>query len=99
MEADTAVRPGIVDARRLARSDQLGVVGMVVKGPGRPAAQHKGVECRIGEPAPQAKPEARPDVAYPVELVPYPALFESLPHLRSGISAEPREHRLGRHHA
>src|SRR5439155_5707863 len=51
------------------------------------------------EPAPHPEPEARPDVAHPVELVPYPALFESLPHLRPGVSAEPREHRLGRHHA
>src|SRR5437762_2974898 len=34
---------------------------MVVKGPGRPAAQHKGVEGRIGEAAPQSEPEARAD--------------------------------------
>src|SRR3954463_14334854 len=72
---------------------------MVVKGPGRPAAQHKSVERRIGEPAPQPEPEARPDVAHPVELIPYPALFERLPHLRTSVSAKPGEHRLGSDHA
>src|SRR4051812_20223704 len=73
-----AVRLGILDLWRLARLLQLKMVGVVVEGPGRLAAQHEGVERRVRNASPQAATERRPDVADVVQLLPYPAPLQPL---------------------
>src|SRR5579872_1668409 len=72
---------------------------MVVEGPRRPTTHHVGIEGGIGDAAPQAKAEARPDVAHPVEFGPDPTRLYRAPDLGGAVAVEPREHRLGRDHA
>src|SRR5215470_2931349 len=81
VEGDLAVRSRVVDARCLAGPGQLDVIRMIVKRPRRVAAEHIGVEGGIGETAPKAPAEARPDIAYAAQLLPHPAAFEGGPDL------------------
>src|SRR5689334_24462539 len=88
VESDFAVGPRIFDPLGLVGSGQLEVVGVVVKRPRRIAAEDIGVERRIGQPAPETPAEARSDVAYAAQFVPYPALFEGGSDLGACISGQ-----------
>src|SRR5271163_1305968 len=96
VEGDFTVGPRVFDPLRLAGSGQLQVVGVVVKRPGRIAAEHISVERRIGEAGPQAPAEAGPDIAYPPQLIPNPAPFEGGLDLGARVSRQSAKDGLGR---
>ena len=78
------------------------MVGVVMEGPRRLAAQHVRVQAGVRDPRPQPLVEGRADVARTVELVPHPGLLQALGvpgHLAArGVVAQRVEHRLrGRH--
>src|SRR5215471_2215835 len=88
VEADFAVRSGVVDPPRGTRRVELQVVRVVVECPRSGPAQDVGIERRIGEPGPQAPAEARPDIADAAQLLPDPALLEGASDLGAGVPAE-----------
>src|ERR1700757_1882584 len=98
VEGDFAVGPRILDPLRLAGPGQLQVVGVVVKRPWRIAAENVGVDRRIGEAGPEAPAEARPDVAYPPQFLPKPALYEGGSDLGALVSRQSAKDGLGRDH-
>src|SRR5713101_1141537 len=59
--------PGLFDDLVDAGRDELRMVGVMVKSPRRPTAQHVGVEGGISQPTPQPEAKAGADVAHLVE--------------------------------
>ncbi len=101
VEGDHAIGLRIVDGHGLVGLHQMRVIGRVVEGPGRAAAQHIGVDCGAQQPAPHTQVEGGADVAHLLQLRPDPALLDLVAvggELARDIACQGVEGRLGGQH-